>query len=180
MEHHWTVPNGEAEGPVSLVIFAVGNPSRGDDALGPMLMDELERQARPGIQLVSDFQLQPEHALDLLGCSLALFIDAGTGTPAPFEFRELTAAAGRSLSSHAFTPSEVLQVYTTLHGDSAPPAFLLCIRGDNFALGESLSPGALAHLEAARRHLQACLVQPTAERWRHHLTGAQGPTVAQR
>lgn len=180
MENRSTGLNGEAEGTVRLVIFAVGNPSRGDDALGPMLMEELERQAPAGVELVSDFQLQPEHALDLHGCALALFIDAGTGTPAPFEFRELSAATGHSVSSHAFTPSEVLQVYARLYGHPAPPAFLLCVRGDHFALGESLSPGALEHFEAARRHLQACLVKPTAEHWRHHLVGAQGPTAAQR
>lgn len=180
MEKRWTVPNGEAEGPVSLVIFAVGNPSRGDDALGPMLMDELEHQARPGIQLVSDFQLQPEHALDLQGCSLALFIDAGTGTPAPFEFRELTAAAGRSVSSHAFTPPEILQVYATLHGHPAPPAFLLCVRGQDFTLGAALSPAAQAHLEAARSHLQRCLERPTAASWRQQLGGSQGVTAVQR
>ncbi|MBK7846051.1 MAG: hypothetical protein IPJ73_00935 [Zoogloea sp.] len=68
---------------MSLVIFAVGNPSRGDDALGPLLMAELETQSLPGVTLVTDFQLQIEHALDLDGHDLALFIDAGTGTPAP-------------------------------------------------------------------------------------------------
>jgi Ni,Fe-hydrogenase maturation factor len=31
---------------MSVVVFAVGNPSRGDDALGPLLMAGLE-QARP-------------------------------------------------------------------------------------------------------------------------------------
>ena len=78
---------------MSVVVFAVGNPSRGDDALGPLLMDWLAEQARPGVHLVSDFQLQIEHALDLEGHQLALFIDAGTGTPAPFEFRETGPAA---------------------------------------------------------------------------------------
>ncbi len=61
---------------MSVVVFAVGNPSRGDDALGPLLMAWLEQQARPGVQLVGDFQLQIEHALDLEGHPLALFIDA--------------------------------------------------------------------------------------------------------
>lgn len=154
---------------MSLVILAVGNPSRGDDALGPLLMDELEQQAPPGVHLVSDFQLQPEHALDLHGRALALFIDAGTGTPAPFEFRELQAAAGHAVSSHAFTPSEVLRVYETLHGHPAPPAFLLCVRGEDFTLGEALSASAGQNLEAARRHLQACLAAPAAEYWRQLL-----------
>lgn len=165
-----TAPNGEAERTVSLVILAVGNPSRGDDALGPLLMEELERQAPQGVHLVSDFQLQPEHALDLHGRTLALFIDAGTGTPAPFEFRELKPAAGHAVSSHAFTPSEVLQVYEALHGHPAPPAFLLCVRGEDFILGEPLSASAGQNLEAARRQLQACLATPAAGHWRERLS----------
>ncbi|WP_346285810.1 hydrogenase maturation protease [Zoogloea sp.] len=165
---------------MDLVIFAVGNPSRGDDALGPLLMDELERQAPPGVQLVNDFQLQPEHALDLHGRALALFIDAGAGTPAPFEFRELQAAAGHAVSSHAFTPQEVLRVYEILHGHPPPPAFLLCVRGEDFTLGEALSASAVKHLEAARRHLHACLAAPAAEHWRQQLAGTQGKTEALR
>ena len=44
-------------------------------------------------ELLEDFQLQIEHALDLAGRRLALFIDAGTGTPAPFAFYAIDAAA---------------------------------------------------------------------------------------
>ena len=93
---------------MTLVVFAVGNPSRGDDALGPLLMAGLEARAQTGVVLISDFQLQIEHALDLDGCELALFIDAGTGTPAPFEFRETAPAPGRPVSSHSLPPEAVL------------------------------------------------------------------------
>jgi hypothetical protein len=52
-----------------LLVLAVGNPSRGDDALGPALLDALAALAAQGadrlgdIELLSDFQLQIEHAL---------------------------------------------------------------------------------------------------------------------
>jgi hypothetical protein len=39
-----------------------------------------------GFELIGDFQWQVEHALDLAGRRLALFIDAGERTPAPFVF----------------------------------------------------------------------------------------------
>ena len=151
---------------MSVVVFAVGNPSRGDDALGPLLMAELERQARPDVHLVSDFQLQIQHALDLEGHQLALFIDAGTGTPAPFEFRETGPAATRPVSSHALAPEAVLQVYASVQRRPPPPAFVLCIRGNDFRLGEGLSPAAERNLAAARARLVECLDDADAARWR--------------
>ena len=50
----------------ALLIFGYGNPSRGDDALGPELLGLLEgeRERRPGwetIETQTDFQLQIEH-----------------------------------------------------------------------------------------------------------------------
>lgn len=154
---------------MSLVIFAVGNPSRGDDALGPLLMAELETQSLPGVTLVTDFQLQIEHALDLDGHDLALFIDAGTGTPAPFDFYEVSASAGMSITTHALTPSAVLQVHAQLR-PVTPPAFVLCIRGDHFELGEGPGEAARTHLQAARAHLAECLALPDALAWRQWQT----------
>jgi len=62
---------------VPVVVFACGNPSRGDDALGPLLLDQLqiwldEEGLADGFELISDFQWQIEHALDLV-CQCAAF-----------------------------------------------------------------------------------------------------------
>ncbi|HRH15070.1 MAG TPA: homospermidine synthase, partial [Azonexus sp.] len=72
-----------------LVVFAVGNPSRGDDAIGPVICGRLEEwleneKLADRVELIEDFQLNVEHALDLQSRELALFIDAGENTPAPF------------------------------------------------------------------------------------------------
>ena len=68
-----------------LVIFGYGNPSRGDDALGSLLLARAETEVDrlPGLDvaLVEDFQLQVEHALDLEDRDLALFIDAAETGP---------------------------------------------------------------------------------------------------
>ena len=151
---------------MALVVFAVGNPSRGDDALGPLLMAGLESQDWPDVRLVSDFQLQIEHALDLDGCDLALFIDAGTGTSAPFTFSETAPASGRPVSSHSLPPEAVLQVFADIRGMPPPPAFVLCVRGEDFGLGKELSEAASRHLEAAQAHLGTCLAHPDATSWR--------------
>ena len=63
--------------------------SRGDDGLGPLLLARIAEAGWDNAELIEDFQLQIEHALDLQGADLALFIDAGKDTPAPFSFREI-------------------------------------------------------------------------------------------
>ena len=164
-----------------VVVIAIGNPSRGDDAIGPLLYGRLsewlENQGLAGeFDLYEDFQLQIEHALDLDGHDLALFIDAGTGTPAPFDFYEVSASAGMSITTHALTPSAVLQVHAQLR-PVTPPAFVLCIRGDHFELGEGPGEAARTHLQAARAHLAECLALPDALAWRQWQThdGAARP-----
>lgn len=137
-----------------VVIFAVGNPSRGDDAIGPELCGRLEKWLEieglaEQFELIEDFQLQIEHALDLQGRQLALFIDAGANTPAPFTFQRIAPAAGIAHTTHELPPEAVLQVYVQTEGVEPPPAFVLCVRGEEFELGEPLSAAAESHLDAA-------------------------------
>lgn len=132
-----------------LVIFGWGNVSRGDDALGPLLLARIEAEAWRDAALVEDYQLQLEHALDLDGAELALFIDAGVETPAPYDFREVFPRENLTHTSHALAPESVLDVYRRVTGQTPPPAFLLCLRGEKFELGEELSPQGAERLEAA-------------------------------
>ncbi|MBS1189386.1 MAG: HoxW protein [Rhodocyclaceae bacterium] len=153
-----------------VVVFAVGNPSRGDDALGPMLADrfaaQLEKLGRESeFEVIEDFQLQIEHALDLQGRALALFIDAGTGTPAPYSFRRISPAAGYGHTTHALEPEAVLQVSRQALGCEPPPAFVLCVRGESFELGAGLTPEAAGYLEAAADFLGALARDPSAGAW---------------
>ena len=60
------------------LIFTWGNPSRGDDALGPAMYDLLQNEDISGVDLLTDFQLQIEHAIDLEGRERVLFVDAST------------------------------------------------------------------------------------------------------
>ncbi|MBI2306411.1 MAG: hydrogenase maturation protease [Rhodocyclales bacterium] len=141
------------------VILACGNPSRGDDALGPLLLARLDAWlAAEGLaerfELIEDFQFQVEHALDLQGRRAALFIDAGTETPGPYTLLPLAADDTPGHSTHAITPVAVLAVYRRVVGEEAPPAHVLCVRGEHFELGEALSAAAGANLEAAWEKLQ--------------------------
>ncbi len=154
-----------------VVIFAVGNPSRGDDAIGPELCGQLEKwleneQLAGQFELIEDFQLQIEHALDLQGRQLALFIDAGENTPDPYTFGQIEPATGIAHTTHELPPEAVLQVYLQTENTPPPPAFTLCIRGENFELGDPLSPAANAHASAAFELLKKLCRQPSPEAWR--------------
>lgn len=161
--------NGRATAKV--VVFAVGNPSRGDDAIGSELARRLAdwlQEAEQGevIEVIEDFQLQIEHALDLAGRDLALFIDAGINTPAPYVFRQIAVAADSSHTTHALSPEAVLEVYRRTEADAPPPAFVLCVRGESFELGEPLSVAAEAHVTKALELLAGLCREASLDRWK--------------
>ena len=132
-----------------LLVFGWGNASRGDDALGPLFIERLRALALPGVECLDDYQLQPEHALDLVGRGGVLFVDASHTCRAPFEVTALQPQRDASFSSHAMSPAALLQAFVDVHGSVPPPATLLAIRGERFGLGEPMSEAAQAHLEAA-------------------------------
>lgn len=159
----------------TVVILAVGNPSRGDDALGPLFLEQLaaEQEQRGdwgNIELLTDFQLQIEHAVDLEGRALALFVDASVSCPAPHQFTRLQPARDTSYTSHALSPPAVLHVYQQINHQPPPPAFQLAIRGERFELGESLSPAAETHLAAAIELARRLLARSDAEAWMDWVT----------
>lgn len=131
-----------------ILIIGVGNPSRGDDALGPLLIERLQTLRLPGVELLTDFQLQVEYALDLQDRLQVIFVDASVNTTPPFTFTPVHATEDDSFSSHALSPGAVLHAYRKLLG--VPPASaVLAIHGEAFELGESLSGAAARNLEAA-------------------------------
>ncbi len=140
--------------PSKINIFGYGNPARGDDALGPLLLNLIEREGSRWnivhqIKLITDYQLQIEHAADLDNCDVAFFIDASVAAPDPYGFTQLKARHDTSYTSHALSPAAVLEVFERINQQSAPPAFLLSIRGECFELGASLSESAQNNLAAA-------------------------------
>ena len=142
------------------VVLACGNPSRGDDALGPLLLSRLahwlQEEGLDGhFELIEDFQFQIEHALDLQGRHGALFIDAGEGTAPPFFLQRVVAERMQAPTSHALSPGAVVAVLERIDDAMPPDAQTLCVSGERFELGEGLSAAASGHLELAWPTLQA-------------------------
>jgi hydrogenase maturation protease len=147
-----------------LAVLGWGNESRGDDGLGPALLAR-SAAAWPELTIVEDYQLQIEHALDLVGADCVLFIDAGKDTPAPFAFVRLAPKRDATHSTHALSPEAVLDVYVQVRDEAPPPAFALCVRGESFELGEGLTRDGAERLEAAWNFVQTLMGERTVEAW---------------
>jgi hydrogenase maturation protease len=133
-----------------VLIFAIGNESRGDDALGPLLLRDVDNYLKnkdhyKDIELLEDFQLQIEHAMDMKDRQRVLFIDAGMDTPAPFSFYRAKATGEPVLYSHALAPQALLDVYAQFYKEPSPDAYILCIKGESFELGEAPTQTAIDH-----------------------------------
>jgi hydrogenase maturation protease len=148
-----TEPHG---GVAPVLVFACGNPSRGDDALGPAFVDRVavlldEAVGAGELELLTDFQLSAEHALDLAGREEVVFVDASVSCAAPFAWTQAVPAHDLTYSTHVMSPAAVLATYVAVHGSDPPPALVLAIRGEAFELGAPLSAAAAANLDAAVR-----------------------------
>ena len=147
-----------------LLVIATGNRSRGDDALGPLLLDALAAECDAAVELLEEFQLQVEHVLDLAGRSAVLFVDASHApVPGGAVLAPLAPQHGHPPASHALAPAALLGVFAQVQGDAPPPAWLLAIEGRSFGLGDEPSA-------AARRHLALALAG--ARRW---ISSESGP-----
>jgi len=152
-----------------LVVLAWGNPSRGDDALVPEFLRCVERlvPAVPHeVELVTDFQLQPEHATDLVGRDLALFVDASVVVPVPFGFDAVVPARDPTFTSHAMSPGAVLAACAEAFAQPPPPGFLLAIRGERFVLGDPISAAGRRNLRDAAEFYRQLLSDISMQAWR--------------
>jgi hydrogenase maturation protease len=160
-----------------IVVLACGNPARGDDALGPAFAAEaaaLAAAAPHAVETQTDFQLSPEHALDLAGCDAVLFVDASVDATPPFRFAPVRAARDRTFTSHAMSPAAVLAAHADAFGPP-PPAFALAIRGLRFDLGAPMTAAARRHLAEALAFFRSLLADPQPGAWAARAASSRDP-----
>lgn len=140
--------NGPQKG---LWVVALGNDYRGDDAIGPMLIERLQTHfAHPDIDYSWHYVLNIEDALSLPCYSHVLFIDASVKQQQTFEIEALQADLTTNIGCHALTPAQLLHVFA-LHVEntekSRPKVWQLKVSAREFELGSDLSPAAAQALE---------------------------------
>ena len=146
-------------GPV--LLYGYGNPSRGDDGLGPALAAAIEDLAVPGINVDANYQLTVEDAAEMGRYSAVVFADAAAEGPSPFWFSRIDdSSTGRlGWTSHSVTPVQVVALARDLFG-SKVAAYALGIRGYSFGeLGDGLSEQAKENLDKAVVFARKALVE---------------------
>ena len=139
--------SGSAPAPL---LVAIGNPLRGDDGVGWLVADELERAGVPaGGMVVRCRQLLPELAEAVAAASAVVLLDAAVDVPpGAVRVSPVTPDAAAEVSPHDLSPGALLALARVLAG-AAPPAWLVAVGGARFAHGEGLSAPARAAVPAA-------------------------------
>ncbi len=167
---------------MKILILGYGNPGRGDDALGPLLVEELERRraasvrtahdaaaagetpgdepsfatpavAAPAVDLVWSYELAAEHAYDLSQHDLVICVDAARRQAEGVRLRSVRPSRSVTFSTHTMTPASVLALARELYR-AKPHVYLLTIRGYRWGLREGLSPGAEINIAAAVKTIE--------------------------
>ncbi|MBL4608014.1 MAG: hypothetical protein JKY01_09335 [Pseudomonadales bacterium] len=147
----------------SLCIIAQGNDMRGDDALGPMLIERLQQlPPTSSINYQWDFQFCLEHALAFSNYDCVLLVDASTKIEEPFCISSVSPSLEQAAITHSLNPSTLYNVFMTHvleNGNPLPLVLQLEIKAYQFDLGARISLQAQENLEQAWNHLQNILLQ---------------------
>lgn len=145
----------------ALTLFTWGNPSRGDDAIGPRLHQIIKQLitefSLENIQLIEDFQLQPEHVFDINEHACIVFIDASYQGDTALQIAPVICEAHIGYTTHALSPGALMNLYEKTQKKQCPPAFIFSVRGYYFELGASLSKQAEENINTAAQLLKKLL-----------------------
>ena len=133
---------------MAILLIGYGNELRGDDGLGPFLAAAVASQRWPGVEALAVPQLVPELAERLTTARQAVFVDARLGPGEPIEMRRVELMTDGGVFTHGGDPRGLLALARALYGH-APEAWLIAVTGEDFALGQSLSPTARRNADTA-------------------------------
>jgi hydrogenase maturation protease len=140
---------------LKVLILGIGNPGRGDDGLGPALIERLQQNSQTRSDLLNAervcefrYQLNVEDALTIKDYDAVVFTDATTAGDSPATLTKIGPADTIAFTTHRMSPASVLALCHELYG-RAPKAAMLAIRGYDWDIGERLSPQAEKNLDRA-------------------------------
>lgn len=153
-----------------VLLFGYGNISRGDDALAPMLLEQIQQQRLTSacghpVRFLSDYQMQVEHVMDMQGCQRILLIDADLSIDQPYQFYPVKEQLETSYTTHGMSPATLLHTFRQVHHQGAPLTSMLAIRGVSVELGQGLTLTARNNLNHAFEFLHSILKQKDFLSW---------------
>ena len=149
------------------MVIGYGSPIRGDDAIGPLAADRLERAGVPeGVEVVSRHILTAELVADLVAHDRVVFLDAAVdAAPGEVRCRRIAPdATAISTMAHFLDPRELLAWCETLYG-RFPETFLVSAGGASFGYANySLTPVAEAAIEPMLDRVRRLIDRPAGPR----------------
>lgn len=126
-------------------IVGYGNPQRRDDGLGQYVVAGLERKFmnREGLRFLVRHQLDPDLVEELREAESVVLVDATMDSlEEGWRWTRVASQLERlPVLSHTLEPGFLVGLLGLLYGRE-PTTWLLAIQGDDFKLGEGLSPRA--------------------------------------
>ncbi len=153
------------------LVIGHGNTLRGDDGVGPRVVEAIEKLNLPGVRTLVCQQLSPEHADPVSRAQTVVFVDAIVNTgdewqvtsgekschPPPdtchVQWRKLEPGESSQLMAHAADPRTLLALARDAFGH-APQAWWLTIPAVKLDFSEALTPEAQRGFEEAVEKIQ--------------------------
>lgn len=158
-----------------IMVIGIGNPLRGDDAVGIHLLQRLSKHFTSDFKGIIAYEADIGLAEELSSYPALLIIDAlAASCEPPFQILPLPPAANifprGGFSSHSFNWGMVLAMARDIFGH-CPEAFLCGIRAHSFAIDEKLSPLCQVAADTAFAYLTRLLAAADASGEAHRLWG---------
>ena len=136
-----------------LLVIGYGNPLRGDDGVGPKVVEAVEELHLPDVRTLICHQLSPEHAEPIARARMVIFVDAAVDAPKGVQLRKLEPNETSQLMAHAADPRTMLALARDVFGH-CPEAWWLTIPAVKLGFGEELSPDARHGFEVALEQIR--------------------------
>ena len=142
-----------------IIILGIGNTLKGDDGLGPKLIEALRTADPDNIQNYIDAGIVPENYIGKiikLKAKTIILIDALSFNGNPGEIKQLKPAAlsGAGFSTHSLSPDLFLSLISK---ELNPNVIIIGIQPEQVALGEGLSSAIQSSLAILQEEILKCM-----------------------
>lgn len=137
----------------NLLVIGYGNTLRGDDGVGPRVVEAVAALHLPGVRTLICQQLSPEHAAPISLAQTVIFVDAAVDAPREVQMRRLEPVDTLQPMAHATDPRTLLALARDVFGH-VPQAWWLTIPAVKMDFCETLSAETRRGLEEAVNKIQ--------------------------
>ena len=131
-----------------ILVIGYGNPLRCDDGAGVFVADELLKENIPGIQVITAHQLHVELLEEAIKYEKVILVDAGEQEGGVLLRKVAPGTETPVTSSHHLGPELFYGLAQKIYNKKLD-LYVCSIKGENFEVGDKLSPPTLLRAKKA-------------------------------